>query len=116
MLLITCRKIFFNVYTLVSIGYDEDKKRQYPMVSDTKAWASTLKDHFPNEHKAIDEFLKLMKEYGKGFEVCVGVSKMLPLPLSKVLIKLGFFNLINYKWGNSGSETTKDVIERFKLS
>ena len=102
-----------HICTIVSIGYEENKKRQYKMVSDTKAWAATLKEYFPNEHKAIDTFLELMKEYGKGFDDCVGLCKLLPLPLSNILIKLGVFDLINYKWRNSGSETTKDVIERY---
>jgi len=92
---------------------EEGKKRQYPMVSDTKAWARTLKDHFPTEHKAIDEFVRVMKEYGKGFDDCCGLVKLLPLPLAKFLIKIRFFDLINKKWANSGSETTKDVIERY---
>ena len=99
-------------FITVSIGYEEGKKRQYPMVSDTKAWARKLKDHFPNEHKAIDEFVRVMKEYGKGFDDCCGLVKLLPLPLANFLIKIRFFDLINKKWANSGSETTKDVIER----
>ena len=82
------------------------------MISNTKAWAAKLKEHFPNEHKAIDEFLRLMKEYGKGYDDCAGLAKLLPLPLAKLLIKLGVFDLINKKWANSGSETTKDVIQR----
>ena len=65
--------IFQSNFITVSIGYEEGKKRQYPMVSDTKAWARTLKDHFPNEHKAIDEFVRVMKEYGKGFDDCCGI-------------------------------------------
>ena len=83
------------------------------MVSDTKAWASTLKEHFPNEHQAIDGFIQKMKEYGKGFDDCAGLCKLLPLPLSNFLIKVGFFDLINKKWANSGNETTKDVIEGY---
>ena len=83
------------------------------MVSDTKAWASTLKEHFPDEHPAIDGFIQKMKEYGKGYDDCAGLCKLLPLPLSNFLIKVGFFDLINKKWANSGNETTKDVIERY---
>ena len=102
-----------NYLKSVSIGYDNDKIRKYPMVSDTKAWASTLKEHFPNEHQAIDGFIQKMKEYGKGFDDCAGLCKLLPLPLSNFLIKVGFFDLINKKWANSGNETTKDVIEGY---
>ena len=104
--------ISYIFFLIVSIGYEKDKIRKYPMVSDTKAWASTLKEHFPDEHKGIDGFIQLMDEYGKGYDDCAGLCKLLPLPLSNILIKLGLFDLINKKWANSGNETTKDVIER----
>ena len=71
-----------QILILVSIGYGEGENRKYPMVSDTKAWASTLKEHFPNEHKAIDEFVRLMDEYGKDYEVAACLSKLLPLNTS----------------------------------
>ena len=85
------------------------------MVSDTKAWASTLKDHFPNEHKAIDEFIRLINEYGKGYDDAAGLAKLLPLPIAKLAIKFGLFDYINKHWADNGKETTKDVIERFYI-
>ena len=82
------------------------------MVSNRAAWASTLKEHFPNEDQAIDGFLQILNEYGKGFDVVSGMCKLMPLPLSKFLFKLGLFDLVNKKFANTGNETTKDVIER----
>ena len=51
----------------VSIGYG-DQNRRYPVVANK--WKEVLKEQFPEEHKAIDEFFKLIDEtrYGLGYK------------------------------------------------
>ena len=101
---------------LVSIGYGKGQNRRYPLKHDLNLWASTLKDHFPDEHKDIDEFVRLVKEYSSGYDIAAGLVKILPLPLAKFVIKLGLVDFINTKWAHSGNETTKDVIDRFFIT
>ena len=101
---------------LVSIGYEKGQNRRYPLKHDLKLWASTLKDHFPDEHKDIDEFVRLVKEYSRGYDIASGLVKILPLPLAKFVIKTGLIDFINKHWANAGNETTKDVIDRFSYT
>ena len=82
------------------------------MTHDIKAWAAYLKESFPKEHKAIDEYLQLVREYREGFDMAMGVLKLLPLSLANLVIKMGLVRLINKKWGNDGGDTTKDIVER----
>ena len=82
------------------------------MTHDLKAWAAYLKECFPKEHNAIDEFVQLVHEYQEGFDVAAGLLKLLPLSLANIVIKMGLVGFLNKKWGNDGSETTKDIVER----
>ena len=75
-----------------------------------------LKEKFTAERDqwAIDEFLRVVNEYSKEYDLAAGLLKLLPLPLAKFVIKVGLVDLINAKWRGGGNqeETTLDVINR----
>ena len=81
-----------------STGYKEGcHYKEYPIYYDSKKYASELKKKFPGlpEQQAIDRYVSLIEEYMENFEYVAGLLKLIPLPLSKILIKLGLLNLLN---------------------
>uniref|UniRef100_H3B1Q8 Si:ch1073-13h15.3 n=1 Tax=Latimeria chalumnae TaxID=7897 RepID=H3B1Q8_LATCH len=68
--------------------------RQYHLYSGKQRFAETMKKQFPQEHEAIDKFMKLMKTAAKGASL-LAVLKMIPLWLSKLLIRTGLIYWIS---------------------
>ena len=47
-------------FDVVSIGYGAEQ-RKYPIPAGYDNWIKQLKEKFPTEHNAIDEYFKLVK-------------------------------------------------------
>ena len=43
-----------------------DKRRTYPVYSSEEKWKAALKESFPGEEKAIDEFFQLVNQVSPG--------------------------------------------------
>ena len=97
-----------NPYDRVTIGLG-DKMREYPIYHDLARFAHELKQIFPfEEHTAIDEYVKLVKEYANSPKTITGVLKFMPIPLVKFLFKIGCFK----NELNTFKETTASVITK----
>ena len=106
-----------NPYDITTIasgsgGYKEGSDyKEYPIYHDSKRYASELKKKFPGaaDQQAIDKFVSLIDEYMDGFDDIVGLLKLIPLPLSKILIKLGLVKVMNKHLANQ--RKTCEVME-----
>lgn len=71
-------------YDVVSIGYGE-KNRKYPVPAGPRVWKEQLKERFPEEHAAIDQFFVWIYEC-KGSTYFYTLFKLLPLWLVRLLV------------------------------
>ncbi|KAL5257799.1 hypothetical protein ACHWQZ_G012661 [Mnemiopsis leidyi] len=80
-----------NPFDRVTIGFGDDM-REYPIYHDLERFAKELKLLFPvEEHSAIDNYVKLVKEFSQLPKTITGILKLMPLPLTKLLLKLGCY-------------------------
>ncbi|OXB61815.1 hypothetical protein ASZ78_006168 [Callipepla squamata] len=75
----------------------------------TRAYFDNLKEQFPGEEAAIDEFKQLVKSVSKGLWV-VGLLKMLPLPLVQLLNRSGLLSQLS-PFCRMSSRSVKDVVD-----
>uniref|UniRef100_A0A8C3LVG3 All-trans-retinol 13,14-reductase n=1 Tax=Chrysolophus pictus TaxID=9089 RepID=A0A8C3LVG3_CHRPC len=77
----------------------------------TRTYFNRLKEQFPGEEAAIDEFKRLVKVMGvtTGFWV-LGVLKLLPLPLVRLLSRSGLLSLLSPSCRMT-SRSVKDVVD-----
>uniref|UniRef100_A0A8C3LU49 All-trans-retinol 13,14-reductase n=1 Tax=Chrysolophus pictus TaxID=9089 RepID=A0A8C3LU49_CHRPC len=76
----------------------------------TRTYFNRLKEQFPGEEAAIDEFKRLVKVMGPwGFWV-LGVLKLLPLPLVRLLSRSGLLSLLSPSCRMT-SRSVKDVVD-----
>jgi len=81
-------------FDVVQIGYDKgDGARTYPVTTGMEQWTSLLKKQFPNDHKAIDEFMRLLKLTSKSSTVH-GALKLAPLWLVRLALTTGLLSLL----------------------
>uniref|UniRef100_A0A8C9FIF5 All-trans-retinol 13,14-reductase n=1 Tax=Pavo cristatus TaxID=9049 RepID=A0A8C9FIF5_PAVCR len=77
----------------------------------TRGYFDRLKEQFPGEEAAIDEFKRLVKVMGLwGWLWALGVLKMLPLPLVWLLNRLGLLSLLS-PFCRMTSRSVKDVVD-----
>uniref|UniRef100_A0A803XXC7 All-trans-retinol 13,14-reductase n=1 Tax=Meleagris gallopavo TaxID=9103 RepID=A0A803XXC7_MELGA len=76
-----------------------------------RTYFNRLKEQFPGEEAAIDEFKRLVKVMGvtTGFWV-LGVLKLLPLPLVQLLSRSGLLSLLS-PFCRMNSRSVKDVVD-----
>ncbi|XP_063694603.1 all-trans-retinol 13,14-reductase-like [Bolinopsis microptera] len=97
-----------NPFDKVAIGVGDDK-REYPIFYDLQRFAKELKPLFPvEEHDAIDEYVRLVKEFSQLPKAITGVLKLMPLSLTKFLLKMGVFKDELMKC----QETTASLVKR----
>ncbi|NXB05847.1 RETST reductase, partial [Cnemophilus loriae] len=73
-------------FDAVVLGDPQGAGKIYPMHSGEQEYFQTLKEHFPGEEAAIDEFQRLVKSASRGV-VLLGILKMLPRFLAGLLIR-----------------------------
>uniref|UniRef100_A0A3P8RVJ8 All-trans-retinol 13,14-reductase n=1 Tax=Amphiprion percula TaxID=161767 RepID=A0A3P8RVJ8_AMPPE len=76
-----------NPFDHVVLGPPENRRR-YPIYSGRTRFPEELKKCFPGEEKAIDEYMKLVKQVGRGIWL-LAMLKLLPIPMAKFLIYTG---------------------------
>ena len=97
-----------NPYDRVTIGLG-NSMREYPIYYDLQKFVEELKPLFPTEeHSAIDEYIQLVKEFSQLPKAITGVLKLMPLPLTNFLLKIGCFKKELMKC----QETTASVVRR----
>merc|ERR1711990_308092 len=102
------------------MGYKEGgKHKEYPIYHDSKRFASEMKKKFPDplDQQAIDSYVSLIDEHLENADTWMawrindvtGLLKLIPLPVAKLLIKLGFVKKMNKHL--TKQRTTSDVIK-----
>ncbi|NXY11464.1 RETST reductase, partial [Pteruthius melanotis] len=75
-----------TTYDAVVLGDPQGAGRTYRLHSGKREYFRRLKEQFPGEEAAIDEFQRLVKSAGRGV-VLMGVLKMLPRFLAALLLR-----------------------------
>lgn len=70
---------------------------------------SRLKKAFPLEHAAIDTFFEHLSDM-QGFDLALGVLKLMPLWMSEFVVKTGIVNLFTKLWNGPYKMSTKDIV------
>lgn len=96
-----------NPFDRVVIGPPENR-RIYPIYSGRKRYMDELKKCFPGEEKAIDEYVRLCKEVGKGVWVMV-LLKFLPTPIANFLVRTGLASRLT-SFSRYASRSLTDVV------
>jgi hypothetical protein len=65
-----------------------EENRRYPVATGEENWKALLKKQFPEDHKGIDEYFRLMLKVGKVSPVNL-ILKLLPLSVSWLMINMG---------------------------
>ena len=100
--------------TLVPVDVQQDRvsigreNRMYEIYGGIQ-WERQLKNQFPQEHKALDEFFSLING-AHDWHLALFVLKVIPQWLSKFLFATGLIKLITRCYETKG-RTLKDVIE-----
>jgi all-trans-retinol 13,14-reductase len=97
-----------DAYDVVSIGVGEENRR-YPVATGGENWKALLKKQFPDDHKGIDEYFRLMSEVGKASSVNM-MLKQLPLSVSWLMINMGVVYLLEKYYGGKYEKNTLEII------
>ena len=82
-------------YDRVVIDHQDGKPSLVVPIYKTQAkFVSTLKEHFPDDHAAIDKYVDLVTKAAGTFDVLY-IIKLLPRPLAKFLMYSGLINLFS---------------------
>ncbi|XP_035689153.1 all-trans-retinol 13,14-reductase-like [Branchiostoma floridae] len=95
-------------YDVAVLG-EPDQMRWVPIRCGRQQYKQELLQHFPGEEQAIEMFLKKTKEVADGADI-LGVLKILPLWLCKVLVKTGIVHVLN-SFFRYMSRSTKEVLD-----
>ncbi|TRY60605.1 hypothetical protein DNTS_007566 [Danionella cerebrum] len=85
---------------------DGEKLIDYPVLSGKVEMMKNLKKLFPDDHKAIDEFFKVMKLAARRVSF-LGALKLMPQWLALFLLKSGIGDLISPVFRLSGASATE---------
>ncbi|NWW87676.1 RETST reductase, partial [Rhynochetos jubatus] len=97
-----------DVYDAVVLG-EPGRSRTYRICSGKEEYFQGLKEQFPGEEAAIDEFKRLMKSAGRG-TVFVGLLRMMPRALAMLLCRSGLLPwLSSFCW--LATRSLKEVVD-----
>ncbi|KAM6040680.1 all-trans-retinol 13,14-reductase isoform 2-T2 [Chlamydotis macqueenii] len=96
------------VYDAVVLG-ETGGGRTYRLYSGKKEYFQNLKEQFPGEEAAIDEFERLLKSVDRG-TMLVGVLKMIPRPLAALLCRSGLLPRLS-PFCRLASRSVKEVVD-----
>ncbi|XP_051995195.1 all-trans-retinol 13,14-reductase-like [Xyrauchen texanus] len=96
-----------NPFDHVVLGPPENR-RKYPIYSGRKRFPEELKKCFPGEEKAIDEYMRLVKNVGNNVWFMV-LLKLLPNPLANFLVYTGLANQLS-SFFRHASRSLTDVV------
>ncbi|NXE30178.1 RETST reductase, partial [Ardeotis kori] len=97
------------VYDTVVLGEAGGGGRTYRLYSGKKEYFRSLKEQFPGEEAAIDEFERLLKSVDRG-TMLVGVLKMIPRPLATLLCRSGLLPRLS-PFCRLASRSVKEVVD-----
>uniref|UniRef100_A0A3B4Z890 All-trans-retinol 13,14-reductase n=1 Tax=Stegastes partitus TaxID=144197 RepID=A0A3B4Z890_9TELE len=98
-----------NPFDQVVLGPPENQRR-YPIYSGRTRFPEELKKCFPGEEKAIDEYLKLVKQAGRGIWL-LALLKLLPSPVAKFLVYTGLAKRLSFFFKMAPRSLTEVVNE-----
>ncbi|XP_059494671.1 all-trans-retinol 13,14-reductase [Stegostoma tigrinum] len=98
-----------NQYDTIILGKNENL-RKYELRRGKQEFIDALKRQFPHEEKAIDKFMKLVKQVSKQVPL-IAVLKMIPFPLAKFLVRTGMVHWISTIFKVASTSLTKVVNE-----
>ncbi|KAM6035018.1 all-trans-retinol 13,14-reductase isoform 2-T2 [Theristicus caerulescens] len=96
------------VYDAVVLG-EPGRGRTYRIYSGKKEYFQGLKEQFPGEEAAIDEFERLVKSVNRG-TMLVGVLKMIPRALARLLCRSGLLPRLS-PFCRLASRSLKEVVD-----
>ncbi|NXV87990.1 RETST reductase, partial [Calonectris borealis] len=96
------------VYDAVVLG-EPGRGRTYRIYSGKEEYFRGLKEQFPGEGAAIDEFARLLKSVGRG-PVLLGVLKMIPRALAALLCRSGLLPRLS-PFCRLASRSLKEVVD-----
>ncbi|NXG14407.1 RETST reductase, partial [Grallaria varia] len=97
-----------TVFDAVVLG-DPREGKTYPIHSGKQEYFQRLKEQFPGEAAAIDEFQRLVKSTSRGV-IVMGLLKMLPRFLAGLLCRSGLLPLF-CSFSRMGSRSLKEVVD-----
>ncbi|NWV86353.1 RETST reductase, partial [Dasyornis broadbenti] len=97
------------IYDAVVLGDPQGAGKTYHIHSGRREYCRRLKEQFPEESAAIDEFQRLVKSAGRG-AVLLGILKMLPWFLARLLICSGLLPFL-CPFSRLASRSLKEVVE-----
>uniref|UniRef100_F6ZUE7 All-trans-retinol 13,14-reductase n=1 Tax=Monodelphis domestica TaxID=13616 RepID=F6ZUE7_MONDO len=89
-------------------------RREFPMYSGEKAFVQGLKEKFPDEEAAIDKYMKMVKEVTKRTSHMI-MLKIVPLPLVKLLDKLGVLTFFS-PFLRASTQSLEEVLNQLPAS
>ncbi|KAM6113260.1 all-trans-retinol 13,14-reductase [Phoenicopterus ruber ruber] len=95
-------------YDAVVLG-EPGRGRTYRVSSGKEEYFRGLKEQFPGEEAAIDEFERLVKSVGRGI-VLVGILKMMPRALAALLCRSGLLPRLS-PFCRLASRSLKEVVD-----
>ncbi|NXG02843.1 RETST reductase, partial [Sakesphorus luctuosus] len=98
-----------TIYDAVVLGDPQGDGKTYHIHSGRREYFQRLKEQFPGEATAIDEFRRLVKSASRVV-MLMGVLKMLPRFLSQLLCRSGILPLL-CSFSRLASRSLKDVVD-----
>ncbi|NWV29328.1 RETST reductase, partial [Origma solitaria] len=98
-----------DVYDAVVLGDPQGGGKTYRLHSGKREYYWRLKEQFPKDAAAIDEFQRLVKSVSRGV-VLLGILKMLPRFLVTLLIRSGLLLLL-VPFSRMASRSVKEVVD-----
>ncbi|NXC49194.1 RETST reductase, partial [Penelope pileata] len=96
------------IFDAVVLG-EPGRDKPFRIHTGTKGYFDALKEQFPGEVAAIDEFRRLVKSITQGLWT-MGILKMLPLPLARLLCRSGLLPRLS-PFCRMASRSVKDVVQ-----
>ncbi|NXN99424.1 RETST reductase, partial [Rhinopomastus cyanomelas] len=90
------------------LGEPGGAARTHRLLAGPRRYFQSLRDRFPGEEAAIDEFQRLVKGVGSSV-AALSVLKMIPRPLALLLCRSGLLQLVPFC--RLASRTLKEVVE-----
>ena len=84
-------------------------QRQYDIPSGRGEWKKLLKQQFPQEEKAIDEFFEMVQRVHNSISTWL-MTKVLPVWVVNVAARIGIFRLFS-PFFDLGRKSVKEITE-----